>query len=362
MEEQVKAANLRLGAACVPYRVRLNKQGRYLTIRGMLPCKPGDGLGRKQYDLSLALPATKAGLKRAEGTCHKLSDEVAEGSFLWSNWQNPRREKPDEPPELVRDLIERFKVEHLKLGRCKESTWKQTWGAEFRRLPQDVPLTEAALLAVVLGTKPGRRSRQMISRHMAQLASFAGLDVDLSIYGGDYNRNSLAPRKLPSDKLIEQVRLTIPNESWRWQYGICAAFGLRPHEAFFCEFEDSESLHVVVSKTYQHTAKALRPDWVRDWGLMDIQKPPVKAATLRGYGQRVGSQMRRYKLPFQPYDLRHAYSIRGVWLGFNPPEMARWMGHSEKVHQETYRRWLDKMTTDAIYERKMGDWLIQPDA
>ncbi len=281
--------------------------------------------------------------------------------FLWSNWQNPRREKPEQQPELVKEVLERFKAHHLSTSQCKESTWQNTWAETFRQLPQDHPLSEAAILAVVLSKKPDMRIRQLTCSRSAKLAAYAGLEVDLAIYEGGYNRNSLQPRKLPSDELIERSRL-LPNPAWRWVYGVIATFGLRPHEAFFCEFVDSESLHIYISKTVEHTAKALRPDWVKVWELEQVKKPAVTGKDLRAYGQRVRSQFNRYKLPFKTYDLRHAYAIRGVRLGFNPPEMARWMGHSETVHRETYRRWLDKETTDRIYRQKMGEWFSPPDA
>ena len=357
MKEQIEAANLRLRAASVSYKVRLN--GRYLTIRGMFPCKPGDGIGRKQYDISLALPATKAGLKRAEGTCHKLSDAIASGSFSWADWQNPRRQK-DEQPLTVAELVEglRLSLPNVRSGKCTAQTWKNTWMATFSLLPQAEPLTEEMLLAVVLSKDEDSQIRRLTCLRLQRLADFAGMGLDLSIYKGDYSPGSVKPRKLPTDELIEQCYESIPNPQWQWIYGISAAFGLRPHEAFFCEFEDADSLFIGVSKTDEHTAKALRPDWVRDWGLQVINRPNVSGETLRDYGQRVSGAYSRYELPMTAYDLRHAYAIRGVRLGFESAEMSRWMGHSEHVHRATYRRWLDKATTDQIYRERF----TQPDA
>ncbi|MFM7425125.1 MAG: hypothetical protein ACKO7W_09070 [Elainella sp.] len=353
MKEKLDALNRRLEAACVPYRVRLN--GKYLTIRGMLPCKVGDGPGRKQYDLSLGIPATATGLKQAERLCHRLSDAVVSGSFRWEDWQNPRRQKVERIP-TVAELVEGLQASlpNVRSGKCSAQTWEDTWAATFRHLPQDEPINEAMVLAVVLSKQEDTQIRRQTCLRLQRLADFAGLSLDLSIYKGDYGPSSVQPRLLPSDELIEQWFERIPNLDWRWVYGVSAAFGLRPHEAFFCEFEDTETLFVSKSKTEQHRAKALRPDWVRDWGLQQVERPDVTGSTLRAYGQRVRSAYGRYGLPMQPYDLRHAYAIRGVRLGLNPPEMARWMGHSEQVHIATYRRWLDKETTDRIYREKIG--------
>ena len=78
----------RLKAASIPVRVRL--KGKNLALRATLPTKPGDDLGRKQYDISLLIPANKDGLKRAEREAHKLAQHLIDGSFDWSVYLAPR--------------------------------------------------------------------------------------------------------------------------------------------------------------------------------------------------------------------------------------------------------------------------------
>ena len=62
--DEITGINNRLKAARIPVRVRLN--GSRLVLRATLPRKEGDGMGTKQYDISLGLPANKDGLRRIE--------------------------------------------------------------------------------------------------------------------------------------------------------------------------------------------------------------------------------------------------------------------------------------------------------
>ena len=47
---------------------------------------------------------------------------------------------------------------------------------------------------------------------------------------------------------------------------------------------------------------------------------------------------RRFKIPFTPYKLRHAWARRAMMFGFTDDAAAEFMGHSVKVHVEHYHR------------------------
>jgi hypothetical protein len=63
-ESAIAQINQRLKTGSTPVRIWLN--GSRLVLRATLPKKPGDGVGVKQYDLSLGIAANKDGLKRVE--------------------------------------------------------------------------------------------------------------------------------------------------------------------------------------------------------------------------------------------------------------------------------------------------------
>jgi integrase len=346
MQESIDQINQRLKAASVPVSVAQN--GKYLIMRATLPCKPSDGVGAKRYKVSLGIPASKAGLKRIESESHRLGDAIARGTFRWEDWQNPRRLKVED--RTIAGLVQRFKSDYMRTNKIQESTWAETWQRTFDRLPQSEELTEALVLAIVLATEEHGRSRQQTVQRMQRLASYAGLSIDLSPYRGDYEPE---PRDIPSDDLIIQWRDRIPNESWRWVYGMLAAFGIRPSEYFHFEFVDPLTVRILDAKSKKwKTTRSIPPDWAEHWNLIAAKCPDVTGRTFRDYGQRCSRQFNRYKLPFDAYDLRHAFAVRASVVNRLPVSTAAsFMGHSVATHTRVYHRWLADSTNQEVYDR-----------
>lgn len=355
LEENVASINDRLKAAEIPVRVRLN--GKKLGLRATLPLKPGQGVGRKQQDIRMGIPATREGLRRIELEAQQLGNAIANNTFSWVKYL-PRELKPLELP--VSELVQQFKTSYMRSNKVKESTWKETWQRTFDRLPQHEPLKEVSILAVVLRTADHSRARELECQRLQRLADHAGLTLDLSPYKGNYD-SATAPRTIPEDDQIVNWCKSIPSPQWRWAFGMMAAFGLRPHEVFFVEFQDAYTIRLMRGKTGDRTVRAIPPDWVERWGLQSPNPPKATGKTHRDYGQRVNRQMSRYRdeqglLPkgFTAYDLRHAYAIRGSVKLEKPlpvSTMAAMMGHSVAVHTKTYHRWLTDATNEAVYRR-----------
>jgi integrase len=353
---QVKDVNLRLKAAAVPVSVEIN--GRYLLLRATLPCKPGDGLGRKRYKLSLSIPASLPGLKRIEAEAHRLGAEIANGSFSWANWQNPRRSQNEQQANTktytkASEIIERYRLHYLATRPITEASWENHQTQTFNLLPQDAELSPESLLAAALAAPANSRQRKRSCQHLAGLARFAGIAIDLKPYQGTYGRQSVVPRDLPLDSLIVECRDLIPSKPWQWLYGMLATFGLRPHEAFFCQFVDPLTIHVAEgTKTGFRVVRAILPEWAETWQLQQVVMPKCSGKTNREYGSRVTVQFKRYQVPFPAYNLRHAYAIRGsVGMGVPVSTMAAMLGHSPTVHSQIYHRWLTDATNEAVYKR-----------
>lgn len=174
--------------------------------------------------------------------------------------------------------------------------------------------------------------------------------IDLKPQKGKYGESSTEPRDIPPDELIIQWHDQIPNPQWQWVYGMLATWGLRPHEAFFCEFIDLHTIYVNDGKTKARTARAIPPEWAEQWNLAEVNRPSVNGKTFRDYGQRVSRQFSRYNLPFVPYDLRHAFAIRASVIKRLPVSTAAsLMGHSVAVHLKIYHRWLTDATNEQVY-------------
>jgi integrase len=348
MNDEIAAINARLKQARIPVAVRLN--GNYLVLRANLPKKPGDGDGKKRYDISLKIPGNKDGLRRIEAEAQKLGSLITLNRFSWDAYLKPQ----DEPQEkITAELVSEFKSDYSRSHRVKESTWAETWQRTFDRLPQNEALTGESILAVVLTTEPHTRNRELTCQRLQKLADYADIPIDLKPYQGEYNERETKPRKIPADELIVQWRDRIPSErGWQWVYGLIATFGIRPHEAFFCEFVDSMTLKVIEGKTGARITRAIHPEWAEQWQLIDIQRPNITGRSHRDYGQRTSRQFARYEVPFVPYDLRHAFAIRGSIVKHLPVStMASMMGHSVNVHTRIYHRWLSDATNEEVYRK-----------
>ncbi|MBD2072699.1 site-specific integrase [Phormidium sp. FACHB-592] len=342
--EGIEQVNDRLKAANVPVRVRL--KGKNLALRATLPKKPGDGIGRKQYDISLLLSATKDGLKRAEREAHKLAQNLAEGSFTWKLYIGSQHDPQAKP---IAQWVNEFKDEYFRTHRIKEATWSNTWAGTFRKLPANEPISETLLLAVVFSTEEDSRNRELTCQRLQRFAEFVGLQTDLSFYKGEYEPE---PRDIPTDEMIIEWRDRIPNQRWQWVYGMLATFGLRPHEAFACEFIDPLTLKVHQgTKTGSRITRAILPEWAKQWHLIEMKRPNVRSSG-RACGQLVSRQfgIDRDNLPFVPYDLRHAWAVRAsVAKGLPVSTAAAMMGHSVTTHTRIYHRWLSDAQNERVY-------------
>jgi hypothetical protein len=92
-------------------------------------------------------------------------------------------------------------------------------------------------VTLVHKTERNTRNRKETCRKLQALADFAGLEVDLLQYKGNYGASKVEDRDVPSDEEIALWWKKIPNLSWRCVYGLMAAFGLRDHEVFFVSGE-----------------------------------------------------------------------------------------------------------------------------
>ena len=169
-ERSLAQVNARLEAAGCLVRVCL-KGNNALVLRVTLPKKPGQGTGNKQQDISLSIRANVDGFKRIEVEANQISSLITLGRFSWDLYLPV--EAIEVKPKTTADSIAGFKVAHFNRYKIKETTWRDTWQKTFDRLPQSEPLTEAAILAIVVLTQPHTRSRELACQRLHALANFA---------------------------------------------------------------------------------------------------------------------------------------------------------------------------------------------
>lgn len=350
-ELSLEAVNQRLQSASIPVKVR--QHGRTLALRAKLPPRPGSKMKEPDHqEISLGIYANPAGFQRAEAEAQHLGVLLALDKFEWSLYL---KQAVNQGTALTcAGWIERFQS-HFYATRGETPDTIKTWRKDYMRvlshLPGDVELTEGVLILAAQRTKANTRSRLFSCQVLRQLANFAGLEIDLKPYRGNYSPKKVQTRNIPDDLTIAQVRDTILNNQWQWVYGVMAAYGLRDHEAFFVsiELDPPYNAHITEGKTGPRVVRPLYPEWVERWQLWDSQKPDCNG-THRDLGERTARAFKRLSVPFSPYNLRHAYAIRAsVVFKFPVAVAAALLGHSPQQHWNHYNRWISQAQHEQIY-------------
>lgn len=370
IDSQIAQVNQRLKVARLGFQIE--RRGQKLSLRGTLPPRPGSSrLRPHQQRISLNLAATPAGLKQAEQEIKIIAAQLIQETFDWQQYLpltgGGRLHQMDLSEKIAAFKANFFEQAAANIaanrpGQSPIASAKTTWDTAYlpylRKLEaigqasSRLTLAEA-IHATVQSTRPNSRSRQICCTALGKLAEFLNLElpIDLKTLWGNYSPSHTQLRDLPSDEQIVKIFQQIPNPAWQFVYGIMATYGLRNHEVFFCDYtglsqgDPEASIEVLeTTKTGSHQVWPFDPGWVEQFGLRQINLPPIETnldrTTLQRIGQLVSCQFRRYQIPFSPYDLRHAWAVRTIHFGLPDTVAARMMGHSVAIHTRTYHRWL----------------------
>jgi len=360
IQARINQSNGRLKSGGV--RVRVQAIGESLYLRATLPPKPGSRKDKPfQQRIALGWGVNPRTIKLAESEARKVGALLETGSFSWDDYLGDRGDR-----QTVASWITKLEVE-LKdpfRGAISDTTWNTDYKSVFNRLPQDEPLDTGLLLWILDKefTSPRQRRRGAIA--LARLAEFAGLEASpLKARKGKYSAKCVEPRDLPSDRQIEEFVRSIKDPGWKWAIGMIAAYGLRPHEVFHLDLSEFPTAIVGdATKTGRRFVFILPPRWINDFALgfpalPDIEWRDRPNAKL---GEAIAKFIGRHRKAVSgmesltAYDLRHSYSRRCLDYGLSPDFGAKMMGHSVATHEETYRRWIDRSTYQAIYDRAIG--------
>ncbi|HGY5535564.1 MAG: site-specific integrase [Prochlorococcus sp.] len=378
--------NINRALACSGINLRIEQRGRWLNLRGPLPCRKGTGTIKSQR-ISLQIKAEQQGLKEAERVLQLVNYQLQRGQFEWSQWTaKPTLTQPQGMATGVREALANFETTFFADPHRRRSpagsrtTWTSAYLPYLRRLAclanDKQQGFDASLLSETLASyADGSRSRQQCATALSALAHHLELALpeDWRAEAGGYGLHRARFRQLPSDKQIIEAVLRIPNPGWRLAFGLMATYGLRNHEVFFCDLSalakgGDHVLRVLPNtKTGEHQVWPFHPNWVEHFELEQLGSntkalPPVNIdlnhTTLQQVGRRVSEQFRRYELPLTPYNLRHAWAVRTIHIGLPDTVAARMMGHSVAIHTRTYHHWITRrdqqQAVDTALSRKLG--------
>ncbi|MEO1376011.1 MAG: site-specific integrase, partial [Cyanobacteria bacterium J06635_10] len=361
-------------------RVSIKQTGLSLQLRATLPLKPDDcdrsGKSKKQYDLSLGIPANLEGLKTAIEESYELGKLIARHTFAWNEkYLGIRiREKNREKQQIktIGELLDKFE-EYYYRNRQKTITSQNTFANYISVIKRNFTLTNLATKnnfeSVISGNR-GNKKNELIAVCSVFIKTF---DLGFTL---DVKRDRVTPkfREIPDDEkiirsfeLFEKFALNRKNtnhsdatdtwEMWRWVYGMLATFGLRPRELFVkpdINWWTSPQNIDCTWKVHKDTKTGYRevipfvPEWIE---LFDLKNPqPLKildkkiskitsVQNINWMRRDISRWFRKVGIEFQPYDLRHACAIRSHLQGIPIKAAADNLGHTVEEHTKTYQRW-----------------------
>jgi integrase len=336
----LEKANQRLKSAKVG--VAIAKRGDRLSLVATLPPKPKSTRSDwHQQRISLDVYANQQGIQYAESEAHKISRLIANKIFTWESYG--KIESGIGVP--IKVVIQNFKDDFFSKGRSIE-TWNVDYWKVFKHLPMDREIAPDLIMELVKKTEPNTKTRKRYCIALSKLAKFTGNPIDLSDYSGNYSTSSVGDRQIPSDDLIIQTYSTIPNQSYKFLYGLMAVYGLRPHELFLLDFQSMPILQIKDGgKSGNRRVWAFPPEWVE---IFDLNNPNFPETTRP---KTVSTQFYKYDLPFHTYALRHAWAIRTMTYNLPIELAAKQMGHSMTIHSKVYHRWISDRQQVAAYKQ-----------
>ena len=294
---------------------------------------------KRQQRIALGIDATSGGLEHAERKAIELGFQLRSSAFTWASWDGPT----ESDALTVADF--RLAAERLHKTKYQQSpergavAWNKKWSPALNKMPPSGLVNQAVLLRVVRSIPAKTATRRDQGNLLAQIAKEVGLDpTPIQEAARGYGAAALSPRDIPADTEIEAAWAAIKQPHWQWTFGLCAAFGLRPHECAEAEWLPKNWLRIAEdTKTGTRQTKACPSRWIKEFKLRDLPRPTQSPQTLT---KVFGDALERSGVTIKPYNLRHAYALRLMDNGVPPELGARLMGHSLQVHEQTYKRWL----------------------
>lgn len=356
-------------------KVSLVSIGGGIQLRATLPLKPGDthkqGRSRKQYTISLGIPANFDGLKTAQEEAYELGKLIARQTFTWTDKYlgvNTKRNQGITFREFY-EIFEKLYFQNRKKTRKSIGTIQGHKKVYKQRFLSDLAITknnfkELILKADTYSTRIKAISVASVVCNLLEISvDFSDLflekqvkqryiptDDEIQVYGLQFKKH------YESAKFIEQAR----KDRWKiykFFYGLIAVYGLRPREIindsnlyWLISPDNKNSTFKVGSdnKTGYREVFPFVPEWIElfelknqsvfDWVKKDFFCDGDNEKQRRKI-DLISRNFRIVGIPFTPYDLRHACAIRAHLQGIPIKAAADNLGHSVEMHTKVYQKW-----------------------
>lgn len=375
VDKELKPINQELRANKT--KVSIARKGSSLILKATLPLKPGENHTRdkKQYQISLGIPANLEGCKTAKEEAVILGIAIARHSFSWTEKYLSKKQAVTLTFQEVHDNFEKKYFENNPKNIKSEGTvnkYKQTIRLRF-------PLERGVTKTIV------EDSIKNITSEVEQRRAVSVCNLIFKLFNlGDESFGHLAPknykpkkRDIPSDNDIIHWFFQFEEYSEFWDksksmwrlyqlwYGLMATYGIRPREAinkpnidWFLSSENTDNTWKVheLNKTGYREVLPFVPEWVSLFNLKNKMALSMLLKRTQDLNFKQLSilccQQNRYwrnmGIPFKPYDLRHASAIRAHMQGIPIKLASQNLGHGVEIHTKVYQQWL------SLEQRKLG--------
>ncbi|MEL6460148.1 MAG: site-specific integrase [Cyanobacteria bacterium J06621_15] len=373
-EQELLEVNQRLKSGKTKVSLRAIKGG--IQLVATLPLKPGDthrqGRDKKQYTISLGIPANFDGLRTGEEEAQELGKLIARQTFVWTDKYLGQQAKKNKNITF-KEFYEVFENKYFE-------TRKRTIRSEHSFLDYQRKfktyfysndcITVESLRKRILETNTfnTRRIAIIIANFICSVIQIEGDFAELRL------KKEVKARNIPEDSCIvksifliddylEKIKPCNRKKSYctskrnKLVYGLMAVYGLRPREIFnnpdLDWFISSENEHKTFkvdksNKTGYREVFPFVPEWIELFDLNNLESINLlnkfastgqKAIDLHYKVSKLGDFFKTYKIPFTPYDLRHACAIRAHLQGVPIKAAADNLGHSVEIHTKVYQQW-----------------------
>ncbi|MCJ8281979.1 MAG: site-specific integrase [Rivularia sp. ALOHA_DT_140] len=373
LEQEIVEVNQRLKISKT--KVSIHSRKGTIQLRATLPLKPRDvhpkGKQRKQYTISLGIPASFDGLKTAEEEAQELGKLIARQTFTWTDKYLGIKAYKKESITF-REFYEQFESFYFSTRKRtlkSESTYQGVIRCYRRHFLQDVPINSENLVNCILTSKtPYTREHAIKLGYI--IAKKFNLKTDFKVLKLKIEKNK---RNIPSDKDItmgylcfdlhlQKIKAVKPksiksNKIYKLIYGLIAVYGLRPREIMnqpdlnWLVSSENENSTFKVHESNKTGYREVFP-FVSEWiELFDIKNQEninllkdyvdrlITPSALAGMVTNLSKFFANIGLQFTPYDLRHACAIRAHLQGVPIKAASDNLGHSVDIHTKVYQRW-----------------------
>ena len=388
-DEELVKINQRLKSSNTKVTIECTRGG--LQLRATLPLKPGDtektGRTKKQYKISLGIPANFDGLKTAEEEAYELGKLMARQTFTWNDKYLGVRASKDKRITF-RDFypqIEKRYFETRKRTLKSENTLASRLSVyKTHFIGDEVINGDNIFKKIVAINLPGARQNAIIVGRL--IAKFFQIKINFRDLKLKTEKNE---RNIPTDKEIincfsffrsryenrQRLRQDFQNNWKTYQliYGFLAVYGLRPREVLnrpdLNWFSSPENKHNTF-KVHKSNKTGFRevfpfvPEWIELFDLKNLEAIEMLKhyssswSNHQELSHRVGVISLNFKracVPFKPYDLRHACAIRAHLQGMPIKAASDNLGHSVDMHTKVYQQWFGLENRRKAFEQTFHD-------